>query len=174
LGVRLEGVTLVPGGQRRTYAGKHRGRPVVLKWGLDRDLPEKIPYVAAQTSELLRRGVPAPLILGRGRVDGGGYAWMRERLPGHPPDGWSPGLTDELFALLESRRVRGWPGKPPEPRDDCVLLAHGRGDEGWRQAVACEVVSRRGWRSRHPPAVDPGTLVDTAAAFFSAVAVAEA
>ncbi|WP_433041744.1 phosphotransferase family protein [Dactylosporangium sp. CS-033363] len=57
----LEDLRPTPGqhGQRRTYFARWRGEQVVVKWGLDLDLPEKLPYIAGQIPELRRRGIPA-------------------------------------------------------------------------------------------------------------------
>ena len=89
LGERL-GLALTAGrptgnGQGRTYYADLAGTPVVVKWGLDPDLPEKLPYVAGQVPELHRRGIPVPWILAHGRLDDHSYGWVLERLPGRSP-----------------------------------------------------------------------------------------
>jgi hypothetical protein len=101
LGVRLDGWESAPGGQRRTFLARYQGESVVVKWGLDPDLPEKIPYVAGLTHELWRRQIPVPAIMSHGHISNGGYAWMLPRLPGRPARILSTSLLDQLVRVLE-------------------------------------------------------------------------
>jgi Ser/Thr protein kinase RdoA (MazF antagonist) len=100
LGVRLDSWAAA-GGQRRTFLARYAGASVVVKWGLDRDLPEKIPYVAGLTHELRRRQIPVPAIMAHGHISTGGYAWMLPRLPGSPARVLSSSLLDQLVDLLD-------------------------------------------------------------------------
>ena len=89
LGKRL-GLALTAGrpasdGQRRTYYADLAGTPVVVKWGLDPDLPEKLPYIAGQIPELHRRGIPVPRILAHGPLDDDGYGWCWNACLAPPP-----------------------------------------------------------------------------------------
>ena len=48
LGLALTAGRPAGDGQRRAYFADLAGTPVVVKWGLDPDLPEKLPYVRAR------------------------------------------------------------------------------------------------------------------------------
>src|SRR5215467_13022421 len=101
LGQRLTDVRPTGGGQRRTYYARLAGTPVVVKWGLDPDLPEKIPYVAGQVPELRRRDIPVPRILGHAPLGGQhGYGWVLERLPGAPATVLDEDLFGDLVELV--------------------------------------------------------------------------
>src|SRR5215472_7281906 len=84
LGLALADARPAGGGQGRTCYASLAGTPVVVKWGLDPDLPEKIPYVAGQVPELRRRDIPVARILAHGPLGGHGYGWVLERLRGAP------------------------------------------------------------------------------------------
>ncbi|MDG6105484.1 phosphotransferase [Dactylosporangium aurantiacum] len=105
LGVRLDDARPVPArhGQRRAFFARRDGEPVVAKWGLDEDLPEKLPYVAAQVPVLRGRGIPAAPVLAHAPMPGGGYAWLQPRLPGRPATP-GPALLAELLTLLDRMR----------------------------------------------------------------------
>ena len=81
-GLALTAGRATGGGQGRTYYADLAGTPVVVKWGLDPDLPEKLPYVAGQVPELRGRGIPVPRILAHGPLDDRSYGWVLERLAG--------------------------------------------------------------------------------------------
>jgi hypothetical protein len=87
-----------------------RGKPVVVKWGLDPDLPEKIPYIAAQIPELVRRGCRVPAVIAHGALGPQAYAWVQERLPGEPATTLDDVLIAELVQLI--RRMAGAPAGP--------------------------------------------------------------
>ncbi|WP_214401391.1 aminoglycoside phosphotransferase family protein [Pseudonocardia lacus] len=158
LGVRLDGVRPVPGhrGQRRTFFAHWDGEPVVAKWGLDEDLPAKIPYVAGQVPELSRRGIPAAPVLAHAPMHGGGYAWLQPRLPGRPADP-GPALLAELLAMLD--RMRDAP--PGEHRTDhnAWVAATVRDDLAgyWANTAAIGPTARalgeqvRAWATAQPP-----------------------
>jgi Ser/Thr protein kinase RdoA (MazF antagonist) len=100
LGIDLDQVRPVEEGQGRTFLARSGGEEVVVKWGLDIDLAEKIPYVAAQVSELRDRGCRVPTILRHGGVGERAYAWVQERLPGSPATVMDEALLDDLLALV--------------------------------------------------------------------------
>ncbi|WP_433201553.1 phosphotransferase [Dactylosporangium sp. CS-047395] len=133
----LEDLRPTPGqhGQRRTYFARWRGEQVVVKWGLDPDLPEKIPYVAGQIAELRSRGIPAAPVLAHGTMPGGGYAWLQPRLPGRPARP-TPGLLDEVLALLD--RMRAAPAGPHRSDYNAWLTQVVRDDAAgyWANAAA--------------------------------------
>src|SRR5215467_6488674 len=100
LGQRLTDVRPTGGGQRRTYYARLAGAPVIVKWGLDPNLPEKIPYVAGQVPELRRRNCTVPRILAHGPLGGQRYGWVLERLPGTPAAVLGEALLGDLVDLL--------------------------------------------------------------------------
>jgi hypothetical protein len=113
------------GGQGRTYYADLAGTPVVLKWGLDPDLPEKLPYVAGQVPELRGRGIPVPRILAHGPLDDRSYGWVLERLAGTTATVLDEALLGDLMALIARMA-----GAPPGPH---------RNDMGyWVPAVVFE------------------------------------
>jgi len=117
-------------GQGRTYYADLAGTQVVVKWGLDPDLPEKLPYIAGQESELRRRGIPVPRILAHGPLDDHSYGWVLERLPGARPVVFDEVLFGELTGLITRMA-----GAPPGPH---------RNDIGeWVPAVVFEDLA--GW-----------------------------
>jgi Phosphotransferase enzyme family len=136
LGLGLTEVRPTGGGQRRTFFARLDGAAVVVKWGLDPDLPEKIPYVAGQVPELRRRNCPVPRILAHGPAGGRGYGWVQERLAGAPATVLGEALLDDLVDLLG--RLAGAPGGPH--RNDMAWWAPAVvfGDEAgwWRTAAA--------------------------------------
>ncbi len=97
----------VSGGQGRTFFAVLTGEPVVVKWAPSADLPDKIPYVAAQAAELGRRGCRIPRIIAHGAIGSGNYAWVQERLPGDPATLLDDTLLTQLVALI--RRLAGAP-----------------------------------------------------------------
>jgi Phosphotransferase enzyme family len=110
LGLRFTGAEPVLDGQRRTYFARLAGDAVVVKWGIDPDLPEKLPYVAGQVPELLRRGVTVPRFLAYGPLGGGRYGWVQERLAGTAASVLSEVLLADLVDLIA--RLAGAPGGP--------------------------------------------------------------
>jgi hypothetical protein len=133
LGVALTGGRPTGGGQGRTYHAKLAGAPVVVKWGLDPDLPEKIPYLASQVPELLRRDCPVPRILAHGPLGAAGYGWVQERLAGTRSTVLGEALLGDLVALIGRLA-----GVPPGPH---------RNDLGyWVPAVVFEDVAGY-WRT---------------------------
>jgi Phosphotransferase enzyme family len=98
------------GGQGRTYYADLAETPVVVKCGLDPDLPEKIPYVAGQVAGLLGRDCPVPRILAHGPLGAEGYGWVQERLPGTPAAVLGEDLLGDLVALIA--RLAGVPPGP--------------------------------------------------------------
>jgi aminoglycoside phosphotransferase (APT) family kinase protein len=110
LGLALTGGRPTGGGQGRTYHARLGGTPVVVKWGLDPDLPEKIPYLASQIPELLRRDCPVPRILAHGPLGAAGYGWVLERLAGTRAAVLDEALLGDLVALIE--RLAGVPPGP--------------------------------------------------------------
>jgi hypothetical protein len=125
LGLALTAGRPTGGGQERTYYADLAGTPVVVKWGLDPDLPEKLPYVAGQVSELRRRGIPVPRILAHGPLGGHRYGWVLERLAGARPTVFDEALFGDLIGLITRMA-----GAPPGPH---------RNDMGqWVPAVVFE------------------------------------
>jgi hypothetical protein len=110
LGLALTEVRPASGGQGRAWHARLAGRAVVVKQGLDPDLPEKIPYVAAQVPGLLRRDCPVPRILAHGPLGGPGYGWVLERLPGRPATVLGEALLGDLMGLIG--RMAGAPAGP--------------------------------------------------------------
>jgi hypothetical protein len=108
LGPGLTDVRPTGGGQRRTYYARLAGADVVVKWGLDPGLPEKIPYVAGQVPELRRRNCTVPRILAHGPLGGQRYGWVLERLAGAPATVLGEALLGDLVDLLG--RHAGAPG----------------------------------------------------------------
>jgi len=130
LGLALAEVRPTGGGQGRTWYADLAGTPVVVKWGLDSDLPEKIPYVAGQVPELRRRDIPVPRILAHGPLGGHGYGWVLERLRGTPATVLDEALFGDLTGLIARMAAA-----PPGPH---------RNDMGyWTPAVVFEDVA--GW-----------------------------
>lgn len=86
-------------GQGRVYLCRLGDATVVVKWGLDPDLAEKIPYVASQVDELARRGCQVPTIVAHGPLAGQGYAWVQQRLPGEPATMLDAALLSDLVEL---------------------------------------------------------------------------
>jgi hypothetical protein len=130
LGLALADVRPTGGGQGRTCYADLAGTPVVVKWGLDPDLPEKIPYVAGQVPELRGRDIPVPRILAHGPLGGHGYGWVLERLPGTAAAVLDEGLFCDLAGLIARMAAA-----PPGPH---------RNDMGhWAPAVVYEDVA--GW-----------------------------
>jgi len=132
LGLALADVRPADGGQGRTCYASLAGTPVVVKWGLDPDLPEKIPYVAGQVPELRRRDIPVPRILAHAPLGGqpGGYGWVLERLPGAPGTVLDEALLGDLVELIARMAAA-----PPGPH---------RNDMGyWAPAVVFEDMA--GW-----------------------------
>src|SRR5215475_9354250 len=163
LGLAFADVRPAGGGQGRTcYAGL-AGTPVVVKWGLDPDLPEKIPYVAGQVPELRRRDIPVPRILAHGPLGDqrGGYGWVLEQLPGTPAVVLDEGLFGDLAGLIARMA-----DAPPGPhRNDMGYWAPAVVFEDmagwWRTAEAmgpdaagfCRRL--RAWAGRSPPPFVP-------------------
>jgi hypothetical protein len=110
LGLAITAGRLVGDGQRRTCYADLAGTPVVVKWGLDPDLPEKLPYIAGQIPELHRRGIPVPRILAHGPLDDDGYGWVLERLPGAPATVFGEALLGDLTGMITRMA-----GAPPGP-----------------------------------------------------------
>jgi Phosphotransferase enzyme family len=110
LGLALADLWPVSGGQRRTCFASLAGKPVVVKWGLDSDLPEKIPYVAGQVPELRARDIPVPPILAHGPLGGQGYGWVQQRLAGTPATVLDEALFGDLTGLID--RMAGAPLGP--------------------------------------------------------------
>ena len=110
LGLALTAGRPAGDGQRRAYFADLAGTPVVVKWGLDPDLPEKLPYVAGQVPELRRRGIPVPRILAHGPLDDDSYGWVLERLPGAPATVFGEPLLGDLIGLIT--RMAGVPPGP--------------------------------------------------------------
>jgi hypothetical protein len=130
LGLALTAGRPTGGGQERTYYADLAGTPVVVKWGLDPDLPEKLPYVAGQVPELRGRGIPVPRILAPGPLDDRSYGWVLERLAGTRPTVFDEALLDDLMGLITRMA-----GAPPGPH---------RNDMGyWVPAVVFEDAA--GW-----------------------------
>jgi hypothetical protein len=84
------------------------GEPVVVKWGIDPDLEEKIPYVAGLVQPLRDRRCRIPRIIAHGALGGRvgspdwlGYAWVQERIPGVAAAGLPDALLSDLLALIE-------------------------------------------------------------------------
>src|SRR5215467_6509605 len=100
LGLALTAGRPIGDGQRRAYYADLAGKPVVVKWGLDPDLPEKLPYVAGQVPELHRRGIPVPRILAHGPLDDHRYGWVLERLAGAPATVLGEALLGDLMGLI--------------------------------------------------------------------------
>jgi Phosphotransferase enzyme family len=96
----LSAVRPTGGGQGRTFYARSAGEAVVVKWGLDPDLPEKIPYVAAQVPELRRRDCAIPRILAHGPLGGQRYGWVQERLAGAPAATLDDVLLGDLMVLI--------------------------------------------------------------------------
>jgi len=137
LGLDLTADGPAPGGQGRTFYGRLAGRPVAVKWGLDPDLPEKIPYVAAQAGELRRRGCPVPAVIACGRLDEARYAWVMERLPGKSADRLDAVLLGQLVSLIG--RMAGAPARPHRRHDDGYDWVPGvvfDDDAGWWRTAA--------------------------------------
>jgi len=118
------------GGQGRTYYADLAGTPVVVKWGLDPDLPEKLPYLMGQEPELRRRDIPVPRILAHGPLDRRGYGWVLERLAGTRPTVFDEALFGELMELVDRMA-----GAPPGP--------HRNDLRSWVPAVVFEDLA--GW-----------------------------
>src|SRR5260370_9860897 len=97
LGLAVTDVRPAAGGQGRTFFARIAGEPVVVKWGLDPDLPEKLPYIAGQVPELRRRGCPVPRIIAHGPLGGNRYGWEPERLAGTPAAVLDEGLPAHLL-----------------------------------------------------------------------------
>jgi hypothetical protein len=158
LGVRLEDARPVPGthGQQRTFLARWDGEPVVAKWGLDEDLPAKLPYVAAQVPELRRRGIPAAPVLAHAPMPGGGYAWLQPLMPGRPGTP-APALRSALLDLLD--RMRDAPPAPHRSDHNVWVTAVVRDDLAgyWANAetlgpTAAALGTRiRTWATRRPP-----------------------
>ena len=110
LGLALTAGRPVGDGQGRTYFADLAGVPVVVKWGLDPDLPEKLPYVAGQVPELRRRGIPVPRILAHGPLDDHSYGWVLDRLPGAPATVFGEALLGDLIGMITRMA-----GAPPGP-----------------------------------------------------------
>ncbi len=109
LGLALTAGRPTGNGQGRTYYADLAGTPVVVKWGLDPDLPEKLPYLAGQEPELRRRDIPVPRILAHGPLDDRSYGWVLERLPGTRPRVFDEALFGELMGLI-TRMAAAPPG----------------------------------------------------------------
>lgn len=110
LNVDLSGVRPAGGGQGRAFCARSAGEAVIVKWGRDPDLHEKIPYVAGQVPELRRRGCPAPRIIAHGPLGGFGYGWVQERLAGTPAATLDDVLLHDLTDLIA--RLAGAPAGP--------------------------------------------------------------
>src|SRR5215472_2781473 len=109
LGLALTAARPIVDGQRRALYADLAGAPVVVKWGLDPDLPEKLPYVAGQVPELRRRGIPVPQILAHGPLDDNSYGWVLERLPGAPATAFGEPLLGDLIGMI-TRMAAAPPG----------------------------------------------------------------
>jgi aminoglycoside phosphotransferase (APT) family kinase protein len=143
-------------GQRRTFYARVAGEPVVVKWGLDPDLPEKIPYVAGQVPELLSRDCPVPRILAHAPLGRCGYGWVQERLAGTP----ATVLDDVLLADLVDLIGRLAEAPPGPHRNDMAYWVPAAvfGDEAgwWRTAAAMSPQTAsfcrrlRAWAGRPP------------------------
>lgn len=180
LGLALTAGRPVGEGQRRTYYADLADAPVVVKWGLDPDLPEKLPYITGQIPELHRRGIP-------GQAPGHGYVHVDLNLSNILVRGGRlSGIIDtehlgvgdrcvDLARLafewhrLARTRTRGLAvdgmGR---------LAALGRalsGDAWWRVAVAYELISRVGWRSEHHTQIEPRSWLSACAEFLDAPAI---
>ncbi len=70
LGVSLTDVSSTGAGQGRSCFARLAGQDVVVKWGLDPDLVEKIPYIAGQVQLLRHRDCQIPRILAHGLIGG--------------------------------------------------------------------------------------------------------
>jgi phosphotransferase family enzyme len=95
----LRGAEPLGRGQGRTYLCRLGKDAVVVKWGLDPDLAEKIPYVASQFGELGRRGCDVPAYTAHGPLPGQGYAWVQQYLPGTPAATLDATLLSDLVDL---------------------------------------------------------------------------
>jgi hypothetical protein len=135
LGLAFTDVQPVLAGHRRTFFARVAGDPVVVKWGLDPDLPEQIPYVAGQVRQLRRRNCPVPRMLAHGPLGGHGYGWVQERMTGTPATVLDDVLLSDLMDLIGNLAVA-----PPGPhRNDMGWWAPAVvfGDEaGWRRTAA--------------------------------------
>jgi hypothetical protein len=179
----------VGNGQRRTYYADLAGTPVVVKWGLDPDLPEKLPYIAGQIPELHRRGIPVPRILAHGPLDDDSYGYVHVDLNlGNilVRDGHLSGIIDTEHLGVGDRCVdlarlafewhwlarSGTGGLAADGMGR--LAAFGRalsGDAWWRVAVAYELISRVGWRSEHHTEIEPHSWLPACAEFLDAPAI---
>jgi aminoglycoside phosphotransferase (APT) family kinase protein len=110
LGLRFTDVEPAHDGQGRTFFARVAGDAVVVKWGIDPDLPEKLPYVASQVPELLRRNCPVPRFLAYGPLGGGRYGWVQGRLAGTPARVLDEALLGDLVDLIA--RLAGAPAGP--------------------------------------------------------------
>jgi hypothetical protein len=110
LKLRLTGGEPARDGQGRTYFAWLAGDAVVVKWGIDLDLPEKIPYVAGQEPELLRRNCRIPRMIAHGPLGGQRYGWVQERLTGSAPTVLDEALLADLVDLIG--RLTGAPAGP--------------------------------------------------------------
>jgi len=110
LGLALTAGRPTGNGQGRTYYADLAGTPVVVKWGLDPDLPEKLPYIAGQIPELHRRDIPVPRLIAHGPLGEHSYGWVLERLPGTRPTVFGEALFADLMGLIA--RMAGAPRGP--------------------------------------------------------------
>jgi Phosphotransferase enzyme family len=162
LGLALTAARPTGGGQGRTYYADLAGTPVVVKWGLDPDLPEKLPYIAGQIPELLRRGIPVPRILAHGPLDDDSYGWVLERLPGAPATVLGEALLGDLIGLI-ARMATAPPGPHRNDLGHWIPAAVFEDAAGyWRTAMAMgpEVAGfcqrLRAWAGRPPSGRPPG------------------
>jgi hypothetical protein len=116
LGIGLNDVRSTGAGQGRAFFATMAAAEVVVKWGIDPDLEEKIPYVAGLVKPLRDRRCRIPRILvhgalgGRaGAADWRGYAWVQERLPGAAITLLDEVLLSDLVDLI-TRLDRALPG----------------------------------------------------------------
>jgi hypothetical protein len=176
LGVNLTDVSSTGAGQGRSCFARLAGQDVVVKWGLDPDLVEKIPYIAGQVQPLRDRDCQIPRILAHGLIGSGaagggaggggaggggaggggwlGYGWVEERLPGVAATVLDDMLLADLLALIT--RLAGAP--PGTHRNDLgawVPAVVFDDDAGWwRNAcaigpdVAAFCQRLRGWIGR--------------------------
>lgn len=162
LGLALTAGRPIRDGQRRAYYADLAGAPVVVKWGLDPDLPEKIPYVAGQVRELLGRGIPVPRILAHGSLDDHSYGWVLERLPGEPAEVLGEPLLRDLLGLIT--RMAGAPPGPHRNDLGCWVPAAVFEDAAgyWQTAMATSAAVAgfcqrlRAWVGQPPSGRSPG------------------
>jgi hypothetical protein len=90
-------------GQGRTvFASTVDGIPVVVKWSADDEWAEWLPTVIRNSEALIKRGYPSARTVASGAVDGVGYAWVQERLPGSPMQrGVDALLLDQVLDAID-------------------------------------------------------------------------